>query len=93
MKETYAALIHTREFETESPRATIIYSTNGILWHEMCFCHPDYAEEVVFALNASQEFKDLLRIGDDLVDSIRSHRLHEANLAAWESFRKAMNEK
>jgi hypothetical protein len=88
MKETYAALIHSRWLESEIPRATIIRSTDGFIWHDVCVCNPDYAEEIVAALNTSRQLRDFIAIGDELVDAIRSNDLQESHITAWENYHK-----
>lgn len=48
----YAALFHTRWFDTEEPRATVIRSLDGEYWYEVCNASAEEAQAIVWAMNA-----------------------------------------
>jgi len=49
-RNRYAVVVHGRWLDTEPPRATVIRSRDGWLWHDMCTTDPDSAEEIAEAL-------------------------------------------
>ena len=46
----YAVVAHYRWLDAEQPRATVIRSRDGWLWHDMCTTDPDSADEIAEAL-------------------------------------------
>lgn len=48
--EQYAVVIHSRWLESEEPKATLIYSKDGLIWHDICTCDPDWAKELAAAM-------------------------------------------
>jgi hypothetical protein len=63
--EQFAVLQHTRWLETDEPRATVIRSRDGFMWHEMCTTDPDTAEEIAEALTYVEEDRAERRKQDD----------------------------
>ena len=49
--DRYAVVVHGRWSDDEPPRATVIRSRDGWLWHDMCTTDPDSAEEIAEALS------------------------------------------
>ena len=48
--ERYAVVVHGRWSDDEPPRATVIRSSDGFMWHDMCTTDHDSAEEIAEAL-------------------------------------------
>ena len=48
--EQFAVVIHSRWLETDEPKATVIRSVNGWIWHDMCVTDPDTAQEIAEAM-------------------------------------------
>jgi hypothetical protein len=55
-KERFAIVQHDRWLETEPPRASVIRSTDGWIWYEVCVTDPDSAYEIAEALTAMKGF-------------------------------------
>lgn len=53
--EQYAVVMYGRWLETEEPRATVIRSTDGWIWHDVCTTSPDTAQEIAEALDLMKE--------------------------------------
>lgn len=51
----HSVLLHSRWLETEEPRATVMRSNNGWVWHEVCDSDPETAQEIAEALNAQED--------------------------------------
>ena len=62
----YAVVIHDRWDESEEPTATVIRSTDGWVWHEVCTCGPENAQEVAEALGAMEDIQRTRSIADRL---------------------------
>lgn len=54
-KFTYAVLLHNRWLESEEPRATVMYTSDSFIWHEICTCAPEHAQDISFALQFEQD--------------------------------------
>jgi hypothetical protein len=54
-EEQFAVVIHSRWLETEEPKATVIRSTNGWIWHDVCVTDPGTAQDIADALMVRQE--------------------------------------
>ena len=52
--ETFAVVVHSRWLETDEPRATVIRSTNGWIWHDVCVTDHGTAQEIAEALTACE---------------------------------------
>ena len=48
--DRYAVVVHGRWSDDEPPRATVIRSRDGWLWHDMCTTDHDSADEIAEAL-------------------------------------------
>lgn len=55
MVEKYAVLYHNRWLETEEPKATVMRTRDGEVWHPMCVTDPDTAHEIVWALRVKMD--------------------------------------
>jgi hypothetical protein len=53
----YAVVVHGRWHDDEQPRATVIRSRDGWVWHEMCTTDPDSADEIAEALTVVEELR------------------------------------
>ena len=53
----YAVVAHYRWLDDEQPRATVIRSRDGWLWHDMCTTDPESAEEIAEALTVVEELR------------------------------------
>ena len=53
----YAVVIHGRWLDTEPPRATVIRSRDGWVWHDMCVTDTDSAHEIAEALTVVEELR------------------------------------
>ena len=49
--DRYAVVAHYRWLDDEPPRATVIRSRDGWVWHDMCTTDPDSAEQIAEALS------------------------------------------
>lgn len=50
-KYIHAVVRHARWLESEVPKSDIIYSQDGETWNYICTCDPEWAQEIVDALN------------------------------------------
>jgi hypothetical protein len=55
--DRYAVVAHYRWSDDEPPRATVIRSRNGWIWHDLCTTDPDSAEEIAQALQTVEDMK------------------------------------
>ena len=63
-EEQFAVVIHSRWLETDEPRATVIRSSNGWIWRDVCVTDPDTAQEIADALIRCGEAEAITVIGD-----------------------------
>lgn len=52
MREEYGVVIHSRWLETEEPKATVVYTKDGFIFHDICTCDPDWAREIAAAMQS-----------------------------------------
>jgi len=73
--EQFGIVRHSRWLESDEPLATVIRSSDGWAWHDMCVTDPDTAEEIADALTyteqdrgkgAMAEFSPLVVVSDAL---------------------------
>lgn len=57
VNEKYAVVIHSRWLESEEPKATVIYTRDDYIWHDICTCDPDWAKEIATALQCMHDEK------------------------------------
>ena len=53
----YAVVAHYRWLDDEQPRATVIRSRDGWVWHDMCTTDPESADEIAEALTVVEELR------------------------------------
>ena len=53
----YAVVVHGRWLDDEQPRATVIRSRDGWVWHDMCTTDPESADEIAEALTVVEELR------------------------------------
>lgn len=76
-KYKYAFVVHSRWSDDEKPTATVIRSSDGWRWHDLCVTDPDQAEEICEALEISGGLKDILEAGYALEGFIRYRMSHD----------------
>lgn len=80
MANKYSIVFHDRWLESEEPLATVVYSSDGWKWHEICTCSPEWAEEIAIALEKVEENKNLRA---DLEEAYDACRYALANSPRW----------
>jgi hypothetical protein len=55
--DRYAVVVHGRWSDDEPPRATVIRSRDGWVWHDLCTTDPDTAQEIAEALEKVEQMR------------------------------------
>jgi hypothetical protein len=84
--DRYAVVVHGRWSDDEPPRATVIRSRDGWVWHDMCTTDPDSADEIAEALTYVAEERAERRLAE-VAAAVAQHKADTAGnpqcMAEW----------